>query len=360
MIETGIGYYVKGLDGVLRHPFLTLGVAFGLLAATLVVMWPIMRRDFFPEVDAGAFEMYVRAESGTRIEKTEQRIKAVEDFVRKTIEKEDLKLILSEIGVTSDWSAAYTLNAGPMDAVVKIQLSDERSKSAQEYVHVLRTAFARDSHFSDLEFAFDAGGMVRSAMNEGRSTPISIRVTGKDQHTADKIAQAIKVEVKKIDGVVDARVIQRQNYPEYLINVDRAKAAELGLSQERIMKSVVAAFNSSIQFNKHNFWIDPKNKNQYFAGVQYYEEDIQRIDTLLDIPITTERPDKPTETVDPAHACLTRADERGDRGDSLQHPAHDRGDAGRLPARPRSCFGRCLTGSGQVRNSGIAREVGAL
>jgi multidrug efflux pump subunit AcrB len=297
MIETGIQYYVKGLDGALKHPIITVTVAFGLLAATLAVMWPIMRRDFFPEVDAGAFEMYVRAESGTRIEKTEERIKAVEDFVRKTIEKEDLHLILSEIGVTSDWSAAYTLNAGPMDAVVKIQLSEERSKSAQEYVHILRKAFARDTSFGDLEFAFDAGGMVRSAMNEGRSTPVSIRVTGKDQKVADKIAQAIKVEVEKIDGVVDARVIQRQNYPEYLINVDRAKAAELGLSQERIMKSVVAAFNSSIQFNKHNFWIDPKNKNQYFVGVQYYEEDIKSIETLLDIPITTDRPDKPKQTI---------------------------------------------------------------
>ena len=86
--------------------------------------------------------------------------------------------------------------------------------------------------FSDLEFAFDAGGMVRSAMNEGRSTPISIRVTGKDQKVAHKIATAIKNEVKKIDGVVDARVIQRQNYPQYVIKVDRTKAAELGLSQE--------------------------------------------------------------------------------------------------------------------------------
>ena len=123
-------------------------------------------------------------------------------------------------------------------------------KSAQEYVHILRTAFAADQSFSDLEFAFDAGGMVRSAMNEGRSTPISIRVTGKQQSTANEIATAIKTEVKKIDGVVDARVIQRQDYPEYVINVDRAKAAELGLTQEAVMNNVVAAFNSSIQFNK--------------------------------------------------------------------------------------------------------------
>ena len=53
-----------------------------------------MRRDFFPEVDAGSFEMYVRAPSGLRIEETEKRIKEVEDFVHKTIEHEDLQLVI--------------------------------------------------------------------------------------------------------------------------------------------------------------------------------------------------------------------------------------------------------------------------
>ena len=184
-----------------------------------------------------------------------------------------------------------------MDAVVKIQLSGERKKSSQEYVHILRTAFNKDDRFGDLEFAFDAGGMVRSAMNEGRSTPISIRVTGKNEAAAHKIATAIKNEVKKIDGVVDVRVIQRLNYPQYVIKVDRAKAAELGLTQDDVMRNVVAAFNSSIQFNKHNFWIDPKSKNQYFVGVQYYENDIKSIETLMDIPITTNRPDVPKHVV---------------------------------------------------------------
>ncbi len=294
MIESGIQYYANGLDFVLRHRFMTIVVAFSLLAVTILGLWPVIRREFFPEVDAGAFEMYVRAKSGLRIEQTEKRIEAVGKIrPDKNRFREDLKLVLSEIGVTADWSAAYTLNAGPMDAVVKIQLSDERTKSAQEYVHILRTAFANSLDFSDLEFAFDAGGMVRSAMNEGRSTQISNRVTGKSHRVAHEIATLMQTEVSKIDGVVDARVIQRENYPQYVIQVDRAKAAELGLSQERIMRNVVAAFNSSIQFNKHNFWIDPKNKNQYFVGVQYYEQDIHSIETLLDIAITPDRPDRP-------------------------------------------------------------------
>ena len=128
MIDQAIAGYSRLLDVVLRHPILTLGGAFGALSITLALMWPILRRDFYPEVDAGAFEMYVRAPSGLRIEETEKRIKAVEDFVHHEI-GEDVDLILSELGVNSDWSAAYTPNAGPMDAVVKIQLTEERKKT---------------------------------------------------------------------------------------------------------------------------------------------------------------------------------------------------------------------------------------
>ncbi len=134
-------------------------------------------------------------------------------------------------------------------------------------------------------------------MNEGKSTPISIRVTGKAQATAHKIATAIKNQVAAIDGVVDARVIQRINYPQFVVTVDRLKAADLGLTQGEVMQNVVAAFNSSISFNKHNFWIDPRSKNQYFVGVQYWEKDIKSIETLMDIPVTTQRPDVPKRPI---------------------------------------------------------------
>ena len=260
---------------------------FGGLAVITWILWPRLRKEFFPEVDAGAFEMYVQAPSGLHIEKTEERITAVENYVREVIDKEDLQLVLSELGVTPDWSAAYTPNAGTMDSVVKIQLSAERKKSAQRYVAELRRGFASKPEFSNLEFAFDAGGMVRSAMNEGKSTPISIRVTAKDQKIAHRVASLIRNDVTQIDGVVDARIIQRLDYPQYLINVDRAKSAQLGLTQADVMREIIAALNSSIQFNKTNFWIDPVSTNQYYVGVQYPEKDIKSIDTLLDIPITS-------------------------------------------------------------------------
>jgi multidrug efflux pump subunit AcrB len=287
MIDRMFAAYARGLDGILRHRILTIVIGFALLGVTLVVFWPILRKEFFPEVDAGAFEMYVRAPSGTRIEVTEKFVSQVEDFIKQTIGEEDLELIISELGVNADWSAAYTPNAGPMDAVIKVQLKPERKRSAQEYVHMIREGVNKDPRFKTLDFGFDAGGLVRSAMNEGKSTPINVRITGKKQAEARAIAEKIQRKVVAIDGVVDARIIQRLDYPEYIIDVDRAKAADLGLTQHDVMANVVAAFNSSIQFNKRNFWIDPVGGNQYFVGVQYPEREIKSLQTLMDIPITS-------------------------------------------------------------------------
>ena len=199
---------------------------------------------------------------------TEKRIKEVEDFVRETIEEEDLQLVLSEIGVTPDWSAAYTPNAGPMDAV---RQDPARPASGTTRPRSTSTSCGRPSHsdpkFNDLEFAFDAGGMVRSAMNEGKSTPISIRVTGKNQETAHKIATAIKNEVGKIDGVVDAA-----GHPAARLSPVRASRSTgsrpptSGLTQADVMQNVVAAFNSSISVQQAQLLDRPQDQEPVLRG----------------------------------------------------------------------------------------------
>ena len=114
-----------------------------------------------------------------------------------------------------------------------------------------------------------------------------VQVTGKNLAKNRRVAESILAAVREIDGVVDARVVQRLDYPLYVIDVDRTKAASLGLNQMEVMKNVVAAFNSSVQFNKKNFWIDPVSHNQYYVGVSYEEGAVTSLESLLDIPITS-------------------------------------------------------------------------
>jgi multidrug efflux pump subunit AcrB len=301
VIERGIAAYVRLLDVFLRNRVKTMIVSFALLGLTIAVMTPILRRNFFPEVDAGAFEIYVRGPTGLRIDRpeseegtsTEKLVSQVEEFIRRSIPEHDLELFLSELGVTPDWSAAYTPNAGPMDAVIKVQLTEHRQHTAQYYVNELRKGLAADPQFAMLDFAFDAGGMVRGALNEGKSTPINIRLTGKNQKKLYGLGQQIRKRVSEIPGVVDARVIQRMDAPAFRITVDRDKAAQLGLTQAEIMHNVVAATNSSITFHKTNFWIDPDTKNQYYVGVQYPEQNFVSMASLKNIPITGHHQEEP-------------------------------------------------------------------
>ena len=304
--------YARLLNLALKARYGVILGAFGALAVVVALLGPGLRREFFPEVDAGSFEISVRLPSGTRIELTEGYVEAVETYV-KARTGNDLELVISELGLTADWSAAFTPNSGPMDAVVKVQLTPTRERSAQEYVDLLRRGLATDPEFErtlhdvaaarmaagavpagsppfargNLEIAFDAGGMIRAAMNEGKSTPLNVRVTAKDLTKARGVAEAILADVRGVEGVVDARIVQRLDYPMYRIEVDRAKAASLGLNQMEVMRNVVAAFNSSVQFNKKNFWIDPVSHNQYYVGVSYPEGDISSLETLLDVPITS-------------------------------------------------------------------------
>src|SRR5258708_32177492 len=121
LIDRGIAAYVRILDVFLRNRKATILGGYALLAVVLVIMSPILRRDFFPEVDAGAFEMYVRGPTGLRIDRpaseegtsTEKLVAHVEDFIRETIPEHDPEWLISEVGVTPDWSAAYTPTAGP-------------------------------------------------------------------------------------------------------------------------------------------------------------------------------------------------------------------------------------------------------
>jgi multidrug efflux pump subunit AcrB len=288
VIDQGIRVYCRWLDVVIKHRVKTVAIAFGLLAITLGVMWPLSRRDFFPESDSGAFEIAVRAPAGTRIEKTETLVKQVDDLIREKIDPKDLEMTLCEIGTMADWSAAYTPNSGPMDAVIKVQLTPDRSRTSQEYIRVLRKLFKGKTEFAQaqLEFSFDSGGLIRGALNEGKSSPINIQLVGKKQNLLFPLADKILKVVKEVPGIVDARVLQKPDAPEILIEVDRKKAQAVGLNQNDIMKAVIAATNSSITYNKRSFWIDPKNGNQYFVGVQYPDQDFQTYDDILNISIT--------------------------------------------------------------------------
>ncbi len=85
---------------------------------------------------------------------------------------------------------------------------------------------------------------------------------------------------------------QRLDYPQILVNINRRKAADVGLNMIEVVKNLVSATNSSINFNP-GFWIDPKNGNHYFMGVQYPEKDLHSMSTLQNILVDSPVQNRP-------------------------------------------------------------------
>ena len=274
--------YSGALDRVLQMRRLVLGATAALFILSMFI-FKLIGTELFPQTDAGQFAVKVRATTGLRVEKTEELVTQVEKAIGAVIPEKERKMIVSNIGILLDWPAAYTPNSGPQDAFVLVQLAQHHARSTFFYVDELRKKLPQQ--FPGIEFNFDTGGMLSAALNGGLSAPINIQVEGNKLEVAHEIAEKIKRHAETVRGAVDVRIQQRLDAPQINIDIDRVKAAQVGLTQEEVVKNIVTALNSSINFAP-SFWIDEKNGNHYFIGAQYRENDIQSINSILDIPIT--------------------------------------------------------------------------
>jgi Cu/Ag efflux pump CusA len=74
--------------------------------------------------------------------------------------------------------------------------------------------------------------MLTSALNFGLPSPINIQVEGNSLETGQEIAREIKSIVESVPGTVDVRIKQKLDYPQLTLDIDRTKAAMLGLNAE--------------------------------------------------------------------------------------------------------------------------------
>jgi CzcA family heavy metal efflux pump len=272
--------YVKSIDKALQFRWWLLGGA-ALLFVLSMFGFSRLGTELFPQMDVGQISIDVRMESGTAISQTEKTITEIEKYLKQQI-GDDEKIIISNIGVLNDWPAAYTPNSGTQDATISIQLKEEHKTKTADYVKRLRENLKEQ--FPGVQFIFNTGGIITNALNFGLPSPIDIQITGNDLQKSHDIAVKVRDVVQNIKGTEDVRIQQRYDHPEITLDIDRTKAAELGINAEDVVKNTVSALNSSVNF-KPSFWIDEKNGNHYFVGVTYPEADLDNPQSVENISL---------------------------------------------------------------------------
>jgi multidrug efflux pump subunit AcrB len=265
----------------------------GLVGVSLLSLslYPLLGVSFFPRTDAGQFVINLKAPSGTRVELTSDYVKQIEDIVRQVVPEDELQIIVSNIGITSDFSAMYTPNSAPHTAFVQVSLKEGHKVGSYEYMNRVREQLSQK--LPQISTYFQSGGLVDAVLNLGLPAPIDVQVSGNSLKQTYAVEAEIAAQVRKLKGVSDVLIPQDIDYPALQLDIDREKASQLGLSQKEIIDNVITALTSNAMIAP-NYWIDPKSGNPYMLTVQYAENQVKTLSDLKQIPLRGAKSSEPT------------------------------------------------------------------
>jgi len=254
-------------------------------------LYPFLGVSFFPRTDPGQFVINLKAPSGTRVELTEDYVKQVEQIIRSVVPPKELQIIVSNIGVTTDFSAIYTPNSAPHTAFVQVSLKEDHQVGSYEYMRRVREQL--QEKLPQLSTYFQSGGLVDAVINLGLPAPIDIQVSGNNLDQVYGTAAKLAQPVRQLKDVSDVLIPQDIDYPALELDVDREKAGLLGLSQKEVVDNVITALTSNGMIAP-NYWIDPKSGNPYMLTVQYPEDAVKTVTDLKQIPLRGVKSSEPT------------------------------------------------------------------
>ncbi len=282
--------YEGTLNLALLRPLATVLGITGLFLLSLT-LYPLIGKAYFPRTDPGQFVINLKAVTGTRIERTDELVGRVERIVREIVPEKDLRIIVSNVGVTPGFSSIYTPNSGPHTAFVQVGLQEGHHVSSYEYMDRVRQKLQQE--LPQLSAYFQTGGLVDAILNLGMPAPLDIQLSGNNSEDTHRAAIEIAQKARALAGVSDVLVPQDIDYPALKLDIDRVRASQLGLNEKEIVGNVITALTSD-QMIAPSFWVDPKSGNDYLLTIQYPEDFIKNLSDLEAIPLRGARSIRPT------------------------------------------------------------------
>ena len=266
------------------RPWLT-AAFFGVLMVVSLALFPILGRDFFPNVDAGQMRLHIRAPAGSRIEVTGQYFAQVEKAVREIVGNDQIKTVLDNIGLPysgMNMAIGDTATVGTMDGEMLISLNEDHTPTA---AHMADLAAGTSQALSRLPILFpgrrhrQSGAEFRSARLRstcGWSAPIRTRPMPWRPSWPRIWAACRAWSTAMSTRCPTCRACK--------FDVDRSLAQQVGMTQQQAANSLLVTLNSSIQIGP-NFWVNPKNGVSYPLVAQTPTYTINSLQDLQTMPL---------------------------------------------------------------------------
>ncbi|MGZ3821162.1 MAG: efflux RND transporter permease subunit, partial [Mucilaginibacter sp.] len=250
------------------------------------LLFSLIGHDVLPKVNSGAFQVRLRAPDGTRMERTEvitlNALKVLDSLVGKENIEVTSALVGQHPGQFST-SPIYLFMAGPQEAVLQVNLREGFKVDLDDLKERFRSGMKKAQ--PAVQLSFEPIELTDKILSQGSPTPIEVAISGKNKQ--QNVIYAFKVlnKLKEINYLRDVQIGQSFKYPSININIDRIRAAQLGVSVNDISRSLVTSTSSS-RFTEKNVWLDEKTGLSYAVQVEVPEYQMASLNDIKEIPVT--------------------------------------------------------------------------
>lgn len=279
--------YTSILDKLMNSRKLVIGIYLVASVSLVAGLYAMIGQDLMPKQNrAKQFQIRISGPEGLRLERMEDRVKDVVNRIGEIVGPENVAISSAYVGMTPSsygTSALYVFNSGPHEAILQMSLVPEYDMQSIDHLKDrIRQEIRKE--VPDVKLTFEPIELTEKIMSQGAATPIEINIGGKDLFENKQYADRIIKELHKVSFLRDVRIVQPLRYPSLKIELDRQRAAQLGLSVDAISKSLVAATSSS-RFTAKNLWLDQKKGYAYQVQVEMSPEHMQTIEEVKNIPL---------------------------------------------------------------------------
>jgi len=277
--------YLRLINLLLNNRKIVVSVYVILAIGITALLLANIGRDVLPKVNAGQFQVRLRAPDGTRIERTEADVIKTLHLLEKMVGKKNIAITSAFVGQHPGQysiSPIYLFMAGPQEAVLQVNLSENYKVNLDDLKEKFRQKIK--AAMPDVQLSFEPIELTDKILSQGSPTPVEVRLIGKNKKQNEEYAYKVMDKLKQISYLRDVQLGQSVKYPTININIDRTRAAQLGVSVSDISRSIIPSTSSS-KFTEKNLWLDEKAGLAYSVQVQVPEYEMASLDNMREIPM---------------------------------------------------------------------------
>jgi len=253
--------------------------------ALAFLMLSIIGRDVLPKVNSGTFQVRLRGADGTRLERTEVTTIHALHILEELVGKQNIAITSSIVGThpaSFSTNPIYMFMAGPQEAVMQVQLAEGYKVDLDDLKERFRAAVKKQ--LPGIAVSFEPIELTDKILSQGSPTPIEVAFTGKNKKQNVIYADKLITKLDSIKYLRDVQIAQSYKYPAIDIDIDRVRAAELGVGINDISRTLTASTSSS-RLTEKNVWLDEKVGLSYQVQVEIPEYKMNSLNDIREIPV---------------------------------------------------------------------------